>query len=162
MIRVPAEVERSFMLPASPEAAYAALRDVPTWAALFPGVEAIEPLAPDVWQWEMEPMGPPAVQVRTIYACRYTFDDETRTVAWAPEPGVGNATFEGAVTLAPEAGQAPEASGGTCSGALWLEATLEVPAPRFVAGVVKAAIGVAFGQMTDRFLDRLAEHVRTV
>lgn len=161
MIRVPAEVRRSFTLSVSPEAAFAVLQDVPTWGALFPGVEAISPLGGDVWRWEMEPMGPPAVQVRTVYACRYTFDAETRTVAWAPEPGIGNATFEGAVTLAPEAGTAPEASGET-RGELWLESVLEIPAPRFVAGVVRGAVGVAFGQMTDRFLARLSEHVRTV
>ena len=149
MIRVPAEVRRTFALGAAPEAAFAFLSDVPAWAALFPAVERVEPLAPDVWRWHMEPMGPPAVQVRTVYACRYTFDAGAREVAWVPEPGEGNATFEGAVSLSP----AP--AGGT-AGSLWLEATLEVPAPSFVSGIVRPAIGAAFGQMTDRFLSRLA------
>ena len=156
MIRVPAEVRRTFTLWAPPQAAFAFLSDVPRWAALFPGVERVVPLAPgpggeEVWRWEMAPMGPPGAEVRTVYACSYTFNAEALRVTWEPVPGVGNAEFAGGGALAASGGRG---TGGT-AGELWLEASLEVPAPRFVAGVVRAAVGAAFGRMTDQFLARL-------
>lgn len=155
MIRVPAEVRRSFRLPIAAQTAFALMRDVPRWARLFPHVEAVDALpevGEDVWRWTMEPLGPPGLQAQTVYACHYTFDDDALAVEWAPVPGVGNARFTGGVALAP--------SGSEAEGELWLEAELEIPAPRFVAVVVRAALGVEFGRMTDRFLARLAEEVR--
>jgi len=158
VIRVPAEVRRSFRLAVPVGAAFAHLQDVPRWARLFPHVESVDPLPAregEVWQWTMEPLGPPGLQVRTVYACRYTFDAATRSVTWTPVDGVGNAAFAGGVTLA-------EADRQQAEGTLWLEAALEIPAPRFMAGVVRAALAVEFGRMTDRFLENLAKQVRNV
>ena len=150
MIEVPASVRRTFRLPVPPEAAFALMRDVPTWGALFPHVARIEPLAPDVWRWEMEPLGPPGVQARTVYGCHYAFDADALEVTWTPEAGVGNARFEGGVVLAPAASGETEAD-------LWLDATLEIPAPRFMAGVVRPAVAFEFGRMTDQFVGRLVK-----
>lgn len=149
MIEVPARVRRTFALPGTAASAFALLSDVPAWGALFPHVAGIEPLAPGVWRWEMEPLGPPGAQAQTVYACRYAFDADALEVAWTPEPGVGNARFEGGVTLAPEASGATEAE-------LWLAATLEIPAPWFTAALVRPAVALEFGRMTDRFIARLA------
>ncbi|MEM1056523.1 MAG: SRPBCC family protein [Bacteroidota bacterium] len=155
MIRVPAEVRRTFRLAVPAPEAFTLMRDVPRWARLFPNVESVQPLpeaGEDAYVWTMEPLGPPGVQVRTVYACRYTFDAEGLQVNWVPVPGEGNATFTGGVAYTEDG---PEADG-----ALWLEAELEIPAPRFVAGVVRAALTAEFGRMTDRFLRRLSREVR--
>lgn len=155
MIRVPAEVERSFHLEVTADRAFDLMRDVPRWAWLFPNIEAVDPLpghGPDAWCWTMQPLGPPGIQVQTVYACRYTFDDDRLEVTWAPIPGEGNATFAGGVAYTDR--------GTEADGTLWLEAELEIPAPRFVAGIVRAALDAEFGRMTDRFLTRLAAEVR--
>jgi hypothetical protein len=105
---------------------------------------------PDAYLWRMEPMGPPGVQVRTVYACRYHRQPAARALDWAPVEGVGNARFEGGVELAP-------AADGGSDGTLRLDATLEIPAPRFAQAIVEPAVALEMGRMTDTFLRRLSE-----
>ena len=163
MIEVPVRIERAFRLPAPPAEAWAWLRDVPRWGALFPGVAAVEPFAapPDgreggagAFLWTMEPMGPPGGRVTTVYACRYRADDAARALTWTPVDDVGNARFAGSADLRGDAGGA--------AGTLRLEATLQIPAPRFARAVVEPAVAFEMGRMTDGFLDRLAEAVRPI
>ena len=150
MLHVPVAIDRPFGLTASPAVAFAFLRDVPAWGALFPHVETVEPLdgEPEAFVWTLEPLGPPGVAVRTVYACRYVPDDDARTLTWTPVEGVGNARFQGGVALA------PGTTGGT-DGRLWLRATLEIPAPGFARAVVAPAVQLAFRQMMATFLERL-------
>ena len=158
MIEVAVRVERAFRLAAPPAEAWALLRDVPRWGALFPGVASVEPYAAppdtadgrggaDAFVWTMEPMGPPGGRVTTVYACRYRADDDARRLTWTPVEGVGNARFSGAAALRDDAGGA--------AGTLRLEAALQVPAPRFARAVVEPAVAFEMGRMTDGFLDRL-------
>lgn len=157
MVAARVEVERTFRLAAAPDAAWALLADVPRWGALFPRVAAVGPFpaaGPDAYRWTMEPMGPPGVQVRTEYACRYSRQPDAGVLTWAPVEGVGNARFEGAARVG------PGADGGT-DGALRLLATLQIPAPRFARGVVEPAVALEMGRMTDRFLARLDEALGT-
>lgn len=156
MVAARVRVERAFRLAASPDAAWALLADVPRWGALFPRVASVEPFpaaGPDVYRWTMEPMGPPGVQVRTEYACRYLRQPNARVLTWTPVEGVGNARFEGAVRLAPR-------SDGGSDGALRLAATLQIPAPRFAQAIVEPAVSLEMGRMTDRFLARLDRALR--
>ena len=158
MIRVPAKVHRTFGLAVRAEEAFALMRDVPRWGRLFPHTDAIDGLeehGPNVWRWTMEPLGPPGGRVRTVYACRYVFDADALTVRWTPVPDVGNASFRGHVSLSP---RQPDQTRGS----LELQAVLEIPAPRFVAGIVRATLAVEFGRMTDLFLKRLAKDVRNL
>ena len=166
MIEVPVRVERAFALAAPPEAAWAWLRDVPRWGALFPGVASVRPYdAPPAtgaengatslgaFVWQMEPMGPPGGRVTTVYACRYLADDDGLALAWRPVEGVGNARFAGGAALRPAPGGA--------AGTLRLEAALQVPAPRFVRAVVEPAVAAEMGRMTNEFLRRLGRAVGT-
>ena len=152
MVEVSAHVARRFRLAAPPDRAWALLRDVPRWGALFPHVEAVEP-GPEagVFVTRMAPMGPPGGRVRVVYACRYAPDPEARSLVWTPVDGLGTARFDGAASLAPAAG------GGTdgTDGALRLDAVLHVPAPGFLRGVVEAGVNAEMGRMTDTFLARL-------
>ena len=157
MIRVPVALERAFRLATDVEAAYALLSDLPAWGALFPRVAALDSAGTDVWRWEMEPMGPPGFEARTVYACRYAFDARAHAVAWTPVDGVGNARFAGAVALAsapPDARAQP-----STDGTLRLDAELEVPAPRFARAIVQPAVAFEMGRMVDTFLDRVRERL---
>lgn len=143
-------VARSFRLRAAPARAFAFLRDVPAWGALFPHVESVAPLdgTSDAFVWTMAPLGPPGVAVRTVYACRYAFDDAAHRIDFEPVDGVGNARFAGAIALA------DGARGGT-DGDLRLDAALKIPAPAFARVLVEPAVSLAFRQMTATFLERL-------
>ena len=149
MIEVHTQIERAFRLAAAPDAAWALLQDVPRWGALFPRVASVEPYpaaGPDAFLWRMDPLGPPGVQVRTVYACRYRRQPGP-ALEWTPVEGVGNAQFDGAVRLA-------ACPGGT-AGTLRLAAALDIPAPRFARAVVEPAVALEMGRMTDTFLARL-------
>ena len=156
MITVDARLDRAFAFDAPVEAAYALLSDVPRWARLFPRVERVdaEPTADgaEAWRWTMEALGPPGYAVQTVYACRYAFDPAAHAVAWAPMPELGNARFSGGVDLDPD--------GAGSRGRLRLEASLDLPAPRFAAGLVRPAVRLEFERMTGVFLSRVAEALR--
>ena len=166
-VAVSVSVSRPLALRLAPDAALAFLADIPAWAALFPHVARIEPLAaPELatdslaadslaadslgaFRWTMGPLGPPGAAVETVYACRYTRDAAARTLAWTPVDGVGNARFSGSVALRP--GEA----GGTV-GRLTLDAVLTVPAPAFVRALVVLAVRAEFERMVGTFAARLA------
>lgn len=150
MVEVAAEVDRAFRLPAPLEVAWALLADVPRWARLYPHVESVEPLpgaGPGVYRTTMEPLGPPGVGARVVYACRYVPDPEACVLRWTPVAGVGNARFAGEAALRSEA--------GATAGALRLGAVLSIPAPSWARAVVEPAVRWEVARMTDVFLDRL-------
>lgn len=150
MVEVAVRIERAFRLPASPDAAWALLADVPRWSRLYPHVEAVDPLpeaGPGVFRTTMTPLGPPGGRVRVVYACRYTADPEALALVWTPVEGVGTGRFDGEVRLRPEA--------GVTAGTLRLGAVLQIPAPSFVRGIVGPSVRAEMERMTDTFLGRL-------
>ena len=149
MVEVATRVERRVRLAAPVEDAWALLQDIPRWGALYPHVASIEPHGDDGYLWRMDPLGPPGGRVSVVYACRYHADAATRTLRWTSVPGVGNAAFEGACSV--------ESDGeGATVGTLRMDATLRVPAPSFLAGVVRPAVSIEMEGMTDTFVERLA------
>ena len=165
-LTVPAHVARRQRLPVPEARAFELLLDLPAWAALFPRVDAIEPLdghPPDgsegdlgAYRWTMTPMGPPGLELATVYACHYTADRDARRLVWVPVEGVGNARFSGTADLTPDGDAA-------CTLALAIDAELEIPAPRLLRRVVETAVHFEFGRTVDVFLGnveaRLAEGV---
>lgn len=146
---VPVSTRRTAALRLSPAAAMALLADVPAWGRLFPRVATIAPLDPDVpdaFVWTMEPIGPPGVAVQTVYGCHYTFG--SKTVAWTPIDGVGNARFSGQVAVEARAD-------GGADLHLALDSVLTIPAPAFIRPLVVAAVSLEFGRMMDAFAARL-------
>ena len=152
MVHARSRIDRRFRLGASVEAAWALLRDVPRWGALFPGVASVGPFDAggqpgESFVWRMAPMGPPGGRVETVYACRYAADPEAHTLTWTPVEDVGNARFAGSCAL--------WADGAATAGRLQLDATLQIPAPSFVRALVEPAVALEMGRMTDTFLGRL-------
>ena len=151
MIEARARVERARRLAAAPDAAWALLRDVPRWGRLFPHVDSVEPYpeaGPDAFLWRMEPLGPPGAHARVVYACRYRADAASRTLTWTPVEGVGTGSFAGHCALV-------EGAAGGTDGTLAMDATLRIPAPRLLRGVVVPLVQAEMGRMVDAFLDRL-------
>ncbi len=154
MVHARVQIDRAFRLAAPVEAAWALMADVPAWGALFPHVVRVEPAEVDrpgsggAFLWRMEPLGPPGGRVETVYACRYDAHPDTHTLAWTPVAGVGTAQFAGSCALA--------ADGGSTAGTLVMDATLEIPAPSFVGGIVQMAVSLEMERMVGTFLDRLA------
>lgn len=158
MVRATVHIDRPLALPAPLDRAWALLSDVPRWGRLFPHVVSVEPFddpghpvgdARPAFVWRMEPLGPPGGRVETVYACRYHTDPDRHTLAWAPIPDVGTAQFDGACAL--------WADGARTAGTLRLDATLEIPAPSFVRGIVQPAVALEMSRMTDVFVGRLRE-----
>ena len=150
MVEAAARISRTFRLAAAPDEVWALLADVPQWGRLYPGVASIVPFpeaGADAYLWTMEPLGPPGGRVRTVYACRYHRQPAERTLTWTPVPGVGTAQFEGEARLEPH--------GAGTRGTLRLNAVLQIPAPRFMRGVVRPAVAAEMERRTDEFLERL-------
>jgi carbon monoxide dehydrogenase subunit G len=101
MITVRAELTLSRDVPASPDEAFALLRDAPDSIAHFPrDLEALTPEG-DGWRWTMKKAGVGQVSVQMIYAVRYAPDAEARRITWTPIAGVGNAEVRGTWTVEP-------------------------------------------------------------
>ncbi len=150
MIDAHARIERARHLSASPDHAWAFLEDVLRWGPLFPHVETVEPYpaaGPMAFRWELEPLGPPGRKVRTVYACRYDADADTRTLTWTPVEGVGTAQFAGRCALTP--------AGDGTDGTLEMDARLAIPAPGFLRAVLAPLVHVEMSRMVDTFLERL-------
>ena len=161
---VPVSVERTFELAASPAEAYALLADLPAWQPLFPFAERCEPLGgfgPDVFRWELAPMGPPGTSVGTVYACRYTFEPPSASgparIAWTPVEGVGTALLSGSLVLSPLSTGAPYPS---TQADLVLDAHLTLPLPRLMRAVVAPGVRLTFGEVVRQFAANVAEALR--
>ncbi|MGB3544464.1 SRPBCC family protein [Rubrivirga sp.] len=150
MIEARARIERERTLSAALEDAWAVLTDVAKWGPLFPHVDSVVPYpeaGESAFIWTMEPLGPPGARVRTVYACRYHADPASHTLTWTPVEDVGTGRFAGHCIL--------EDAGDETRGTLLMDAMLEIPAPRFMRGVVAPLVQVEMGRMTDTFMDRL-------
>ena len=154
MAEVAVSLARSRSVGTSAAEAHAFFADVARWSALFPRAERVERVPGadgEVWRWTMEAMGPPGYAVQTVYACRYHTDAAALTVDWEPVAGEGNAAFAGGVQLRPDGDEAVVD--------LRLDAVLDLPVPRFAMAVVKPAVALEFGRMTDRFIARVAREL---
>lgn len=149
MVTVDTHVARRVRLAAPVEAAWAFLKDVPRWGALYPHVASIESYGEGAYLWRMEPLGPPGGRVSIVYACRYYADEATRTLRWTPIREVGNAAFDGECSVEPDGDAATV-------GSLRMDATLQIPAPMFLRAVVRPSVEHEMARLTDTFAERLS------
>jgi len=154
VIRVPVVLDRTFELATGIEAAFALLSDIPAWGGLYPRVASLDPLpehGESAWRWQMEPMGPPGFEARTVYGCHYIIDATRHTVTWTPIESVGNALFSGSVRLVGGA--------NATSAQLHLDTELEIPAPRFVRPLLRVQVAFEMGRLTDVFIGRVRDEL---
>lgn len=144
------DVSKQFETPASPEAVFELLADVPRSASHFPDVEKLEPLGGNAFRWIMEKIaiGDHTLQ-QTIYTCVYRSDPATLSVSWTPVEGEGNARVEGSWRLDP-------AGTGTAI-RLHTKGALEVDLPGFLQFLLSPLIELTFTQKIDRYIANLQE-----
>ena len=76
------------------------LSDVPASASFFPKLSKLTDLGGGVYRWEMDRVGPPQVNIRTVYASKYVANRANGTVVWTPVKTEGNARMGGSWTIA--------------------------------------------------------------
>lgn len=79
---------------ASPDAVYALLADVPRSVSHFPDLESLIQ-ENGAWVWRLPRLGAGPLVFQVVYASRYFFEPQTRSVRWEPVPGVGNTQVGG-------------------------------------------------------------------
>lgn len=148
MIEVTNELERTMVVSATPEQAFALVCSIPDSSAHFPGVESVTPEAGG-WTWKLEKAGVGSISLQAVYGCRYTPDAAARTLAWAPVEGVGNTRVSGSWRI------------GLGPGGTRLEfknrAVLSLPLPRLMRGMVEGFIQRENAKLIDGYLANLGK-----
>lgn len=148
MIEVENALERTLIVSATPEQAFALVCSIPDSSAHFPGVESVTPEAGG-WTWRLEKAGVGSVSLQAVYGCRYVSDAAARTLTWSPLEGVGNTRVSGSWRIAP-------GPGGTR-----LEfrnrAVLSLPLPRLMRAMVAGFIQRENAKLIDGYLANLGK-----
>jgi len=148
-ITVHLDLGYEFTVRASAKAVFDVLSDVPRSASHFPNVEALTDLGDGVFQWDMEEVGTPQVNIRTVYASRYVSNRAKKTVTWSPVPDVGNAQIGGNWLI--------QANKGSTTITLTIEGQVEVPLPSLMRVVVEPVVAVEFERLVEAYIDNLID-----
>jgi carbon monoxide dehydrogenase subunit G len=148
-------LHREFQTPCTSDKVFGLLADVPRSASHFPKVAQLVDLGGNAFRWEMEKIGIGSYTLQqTIYACRYTADPATLTVAWTPVSGVGNAIVQGEWTVTPKEG------GTTVS--IKTKGELTVDFPSFLEFIISPLVVMEFTGMIERYLSNLQESFKAL
>ena len=146
-IKVAVDISRKFIANADINTVFSVLSDVPASVAHFPNVQQLVDLGDNTYRWEMEEVSSGGYSVKTLYACQYTADDETKSVVWSPIKGEGNGVVSGKWQLtATDAGTEVVFS---------TKAELTLPFPRLLKMVASPIIKSEFTDMVETYLSNL-------
>ena len=127
------------------------LADVPASVAFFPKVHKLTDLGDGVYQWEMEKVGTPQVNIQTVYASCYSARKARGTVTWKPVPGIGNALVGGGWKITDRK--------GSTHIELKIDGELTVPLPALMKVVVAPVVGSEFEKLVEKYLANLARRL---
>ncbi|MEC7947889.1 MAG: SRPBCC family protein [Myxococcota bacterium] len=145
---VSATADQGFSVPASPDAAFALVADVPDSVSHFPGIDGFEAAGPDAWRWTLATLGSGRLQLQTVYTCRYSRDAQARTVRWvAADAPSDNARVEGTWTITPE--------GTGTRLRLTNTLTIDVPVPRVMRRPAEALVSHENNRLIAEYIDNL-------
>ncbi len=146
-ISVTIELAYNFTVHASAQEAFDLLSDIPTCASFFPNLDQLVDLGEATYRWEMEKISVAQVELQTLYACKYVADKVQQTIVWTPVEGEGNALVSGEWAVGKK-NQATHI-------ALQLTATLELPLPGFMSGMVTPVVEKKFTKLIEKYLVNL-------
>lgn len=126
---------------------FALLSDVPASVAHFPKVARLTDMGGGVYQWEMEKVGTPQVNIQTVYASKYTSDKAKGSVVWTPVEGVGNALVGGHWKIKDN-----KKSTGL---QLKIDGTITLPLPGLMKMVVAPVVEAEFEKLVDKYIANL-------
>lgn len=128
-------------------AVFDVLADVPRTVGHFPSLDQLIQTGPDVFRWELEPIGVLNLKYQVVYACRYINDPDQRGLCWEPIEDVGNGCISGRWKLR-------ECEAGTLLD-FATTGTLEAPIPKAVRVAAAPVVARQFSSQVQEFLNRL-------
>jgi carbon monoxide dehydrogenase subunit G len=143
------DLEYEFAVKAKAAEVFSLLSDVPESASFFPKVDRVTDLGKGVYQWEMQKVGTPQVNIQTVYASKYKSDAKKRTVGWTPVKGSGNAQVAGSWAITDR----------KTSTALKLvvQASVFVPLPDIMQAIVQPVVSAEFEKLLDQYIANLID-----
>jgi carbon monoxide dehydrogenase subunit G len=143
------DLEYEFAVNAKASEVFALLADVPESASYFPKVDRVTDLGKGVYQWEMQKVGTPQVNIQTVYASKYKTDAKKHTISWAPVKNTGNAQVAGGWTI----------TNRRTSTALKLvvQASVQVPLPDMMQAIVQPVVSAEFEKLLDQYIANLID-----
>ena len=141
------DLEYEFAVKAKAREVFALLADVPASSSHFPKVKAVTDLGKGVFQWEMQKVGTPQVNIQTVYASKYKIDAKKSVVSWTPVKDVGNALVSGSWTVT-------EQKKSTAL-KLVVQATVFVALPDIMQAIVQPVVSAEFEKLLDQYIANL-------
>ncbi len=141
------DLEYEFAVKAKAAAVFALLSDVVKSSSYFPKVDAVTDLGKGVFQWEMQKVGTPQVNIQTVYASKYKSDAKKGTVSWTPVNNVGNAQVSGGWTITDHK--------KSTALKLVVQATVFVPLPDIMQSIVQPVVSAEFEKLLDQYINNL-------
>lgn len=147
-VNVQIDLGYEFEVRAGYDEVFAVLSDVPKSVSHFPKVEKLTDLGDGVYQWEMQKVGTAQVNIRTVYACKYTSDKARGTVKWTPVKGVGNAQVGGSWKISDHKGKSTKI-------VFHVAGTVDVPVPGLMKVVVEPLVASEFEKLVEKYIANL-------
>ncbi len=143
------DLEYEFAVKAKAAEVFALLSDVPKSSSYFPKVHAVTDQGQGVFQWEMQKVGTPQVNIQTVYASKYKVDPKKGTVSWTPVKNTGNAQVSGGWTITDQK--------KSTALKLVVQATVFVPLPDIMQAIVQPVVSAEFEKLLDQYIANLIE-----
>jgi carbon monoxide dehydrogenase subunit G len=141
------DLEYEFAVKAKSAEVFALLSDVPESSSHFPKVDSVEDLGKGVYQWNMQKVGTPQVNIQTVYVSKYKIDAKKGTVAWKPVKNTGNAQVSGGWTITDRK--------KSTALKLVVQATVFVPLPDIMQSIVQPVVSAEFEKLLDQYINNL-------
>jgi carbon monoxide dehydrogenase subunit G len=141
------DLEYEFAVKAKAAQVFALLSDVVESSSHFPKVDAVTDLGKGVFQWEMQKVGTPQVNIQTVYASKYKADAKKGTVIWSPVKNTGNAQVAGSWTITDRK--------KSTALKLVVQATVFVPLPDIMQAIVQPVVSAEFEKLLDQYIENL-------
>ncbi len=141
------DLEYEFAVKAKAAEVFALLSDVPESSRFFPKVDAVTDLGKGVYQWDMQKVGTPQVNIQTVYASKYKVDAKKGTVSWTPVKNTGNAQVAGSWTVTDHK--------KSTALKLVVKATVFVPLPDIMQAIVQPVVSAEFEKLLDQYINNL-------
>jgi carbon monoxide dehydrogenase subunit G len=141
------DLEYEFAVKAKAADVFALLSDVPESSSHFPKVASVEDLGKGVYQWNMQKVGTPQVNIQTVYASKYKSDAKKGTVIWTPVKNTGNAQVSGSWMITDRK--------KSTALKLVVQATVFVPLPDIMQSIVQPIVSAEFEKLLDQYINNL-------
>lgn len=126
------------------------LCNIPDTLTHFPKLNPVTELAPNRYQWDLQPIGAAGIEHAVSFATDFTFDQEGKVITFTAVPNVGNAELSGTFSAT--------SVGNGSQFALEVSGTLhDIKVPMLLRGPAKPFIKMQFESLIEKFVERVSE-----